>query len=290
MNRLALHGAISWLALFADLLPVLGFTHRPTGNLELFKKVAISTAGEDFAEHDHLFTAALDWDSRRNGEAGRPRSYLACAEYGEGHEALSQLRVLLGEHSVHRLSNSRHQGTCFIASAMHHEAEAISEDLATTKLNQFVLWPSVLKLAPGLLDHEASPAGPARLSSTHGYRTVLPNVRGLEVELSPGFLQNHPSSSSFSAHLSGSLLSDSLNLHTSNFWSGSVKLQGTIRDGHSSPGVVKRARDWKMAADLAHGEKSKEGTALSPGDACSWDKLNFRRSSGSLILTGELSH
>lgn len=290
MSRLAavLRG-VSWLLLLGGLRLTLGYPHRSVGRLELFQKVTISTAEQDFIKHDGLFAAALDWDVKRLKEAGRTSSYLACAKYVNGREAFSNLGKFLGAHSVHRLSNSPAQGTCFIASASPVEAAEISEDLALKRLNQFILWPSVLKLSPGLLDHEAEPFGSASLSTTHGKRMRLSNVRGLEVELSPGFLESHPSPSSFVARLRERLTSNSLSLYDTSFWTGDKRFE-TRHDHHfgSSPGVERRARDWKAAADLVHSMKSQEGHARSPGEVCSWNKLTMQQSSGSLILTGEL--
>lgn len=290
MSRLAAGlCAVSWLLLLGHLRLTLGYPHRSVGQLELFQKVAISTAEQDFIKQDGLFAEALDWDVKRLKEPGRTSPYLACAKYIHGREAFSNLGEFLGAHSVHRLSNSPAQGTCFIASASPVEAAEISEDLASKRLNQFILWPSVLKLSPGLLDHEVEPFGSAPLSTTHGKRMRLSNVHGLEVELSPGFLENHPSPSSFVALLRESLMSNSLSLYDTSFWTGNKRFESG--DGHpfgSSPGVERRARDWKAAADLVHSMQSKKGHARSPGEACSWNKLTMRQSSGSLILTGEL--
>lgn len=291
MSRLVLHCAVSWLGLLGALRPSSGSTHRPSRQLELIKAIAVSTAEQDFLEHDRLFAAALNWDNRKSlEEGGRTGSYLACADYGKGREALSELGNILDAQSVHRLSNSPSQGTCFLVGASTDKAATISKHLESNQLlNEFFRWPSVLKLAPGLLDHEAEPFGSARLATTYGHRMLRLNVLGLEVELSPGFLQGLESPSSFLRRLRRSLMSKSLNLHTASFWADSGEFDSIKGYQHSTPGVGKRARDWIKAADMVHHVASKDGLALAPGDVCSWNNLMLHQSSGTLILTGAMS-
>lgn len=219
-----------------------------------------------------------------------PQSFLSpCTKYGYGGEALFELGKFLDVNSAHRLSNSPSQGSCFILSASSTVAATISKNLDSYRLSQFVLWPSVLKLAPGLLDHEADPVGPSRLSTTYGYRTRLSNVRGLEVELSPGILHDHTSSESFVVHLQDSLMSNLLDLRDTSFSTNSKLFHSSYVNHRTIPATAKRALDWSTAADLVHDDTSKDRAARSPGNVCSWEKLLVRRSSGSLIITGESS-
>lgn len=294
--------AVLWVPLVLLVLPAVtnGASVQAVSSLRLFDQVLITTAEQEFAGHDKAFTTAINWHRERLAREGRAAPHLICAEYGKGRQSSLELERFLGNsESFRRVSNSRAQGTCFMVTASSAQAAALSEHPTEYGLSLVGPLPSVLKIAPGLLDHEASPMPPstsgqersARLATTHGRKMSLDNVGGLSVALSPGTLS---AARRDSAKISGrliealhqSLMSDAVDLHAANFWSDRGMLEGH-RKG-SAEGAL-RAREWTRAAQVVHelcGETAvKEGPT--PGDICSWDSIIFHHAGGdTLMVTG----
>lgn len=274
-----------WLAALVQ-RSAFGFAEGGT-LLRLLEDVYLSTAKEDFNGHSVAFDDAVAWHRERLYQGGRSGAHIACAEYGDGLRARSSLDDFLGSATVRPLTNHKEHGTCFIATASPAQARSLLERPAAYGLSLFFLLPSVLKLAPGLLDHgnhdEAGPE-PVRLQTTYGDRVQMTNnVHGLSLVLSPGLLPADDISSSdqFISSLQESLMSRSIDLHAANFWS-----DPDMVDGHQArPEGSLRAREWTRAAHMVHQLSSTEGPG--PGDICSWGDLTvYHADDDTLIVTG----
>lgn len=284
-------------------------------------------------------------------EMEKPAPYLACARYRQGGSALSRVRdTLRVTASVRTVSHTEEHGTCFLATATPSEADAIAGDMGAFGIDSFGVFPSVLKLSPGLLDHhhgeeglfagDNSPAASSEergrddksegheraeisegarwfskkqyqqqqdqlqsLATTHGHMMRHPNVNGLNVELTPGILPegvpvdttNYNHNYDLPLQLEQGLMSKTLDLHASNFWSDENMLDGTA--GHlTRAGGALRAREWTRAAQLVHsysngyqdgrgeGGESEGEVSSSPGDICGWDSVRFVHAGDDLLL------
>lgn len=195
-----------------------------------------------------------------------------------------------------------HGSSCFVATATSEQALAIeAEGLGNVGLTSFGPFPTVLKIAPGLLDidqeddsgdglsEDAAASGShrmgsmRRLTAIHGDIARMKNVGGLTVQLSPGVLS---ASVDFSAvetltlQLLDGLLASTLDLHAINYWSD---------HSMTSPQAnALRARECSRAADVIHGlSSSAEHGGLTPGDVCAWDSLSIHHTGDdNLLLTG----
>lgn len=166
------------------------------------------------------------------------------------------------------MSHSSEHGACFIATASHAQARVVAADHDRFGLESLAPFPSAMKLAPGLLEHPQDNRS-GRLSASHGASMRIGNVDGLTVELSPGTLAAHSfEAKPFVKDLLEDLMSESLDLHSTNFWSDPALIEG---EHLGTAGGAVRLRDWSMAATLVH-ELSKSGNT-SPGDICSWDNV-----------------
>lgn len=273
----------------ALLLPAIGNAsplRKPS--LRLFDEVLLTTAQDDFEGRDGEFLEALSWQTERLSHSGRAGPHLACAEYGEGRRALSQLGSFLSSPaSVRRVSNSVAQGACFIATASPTEVAVLSESPRVYTLRVFVPLPSALKLAPGLLEYQTELGNAGRLTTTHGRRMRIDNVRGLSVAFSPGALPIRDSTTGpFIDALHETLMSDSIDLQAANLWSDGGMLEGD--NGHLSrrKGTM-LAREWTKAADVVHKLSSAAG-GPTPGEICLWDGLVMRNTDDDvLVITGK---
>ncbi|CAN0505043.1 unnamed protein product, partial [Scytosiphon promiscuus] len=206
--------------------------------------------------------------------------HLVCTEYRRGREAISGLRLFLSPEAVRPVfhSSSAHEA-CFFVTATHAEARAISDD-PQFGLTSIAPFPSSLKVAPGVLEHGASNSSrdrdqpsqsPARLATAHGQSMRMGNVAGLDVELSPGTLPAHsPRADSFIAQLLNDLMSESIDLHSTNVWSDPSAANG---EHLTTPAGALRKREWNTAATLVH-ELSVAGRTT-PGDICSWGSISI---------------
>ncbi|CBN77323.1 Peptidase S8 and S53, subtilisin, kexin, sedolisin [Ectocarpus siliculosus] len=266
--------------------------------LELVENALLTTAKDDFKGHVGAFEAAATWNGERlrHSQEETRAPHLACARYGDGHEASSRLKQFLSPEAVRVVSHSEDHGACFFASASHAQAAAIVEDQEQFGLENFSPFPSPLKLAPGLVDHteshdeaeeEARSSGLDRLSARHGARMRKPNVEGLSVELTPGTLAARSSEAkSFINHMLGDLMSASVDLHSTNFWSD----PGMDGAGEhlSSPAGAVRARDWRKAASVVH--ELSEAASTGPGDICSWNRIFVHHAGDDSLLVSGLDH
>ncbi|CAN0198353.1 unnamed protein product [Ectocarpus sp. 6 AP-2014] len=290
LHRLAL------LVFFCSSAVAAGRLNPPS--LELVENALLTTAKDDFNGHVGAFEAAATWNGERlrHSQEETRAPHLACARYGDGHEASSRLKQFLSPEAVRVVSHSEDHGACFFASASHAQAAAIVEDQEQFGLENFSPFPSPLKLAPGLVDHseshdvaeeEARSSGLDRLSARHGARMRKPNVEGLSVELTPGTLAARSSEAkSFINDMLGDLMSASVDLHSTNFWSD----PGMDGAGEhlSSPAGAVRARDWRKAASVVHELSEAAGTG--PGDICSWNGIFVHHAGDDSLLVSGLDH
>lgn len=273
--------------------------HAP---LSVVEGVLTTTAAEDFNGHERAFAAAANWDGRRLSDSGCAGPHLACASYDKGKQALSSLEKALSSlsSSVRVVSHSREHGSCFVATAWPAHAAFLSSNLEKHHLESFGVFPSLLKLAPGLLEFaqdgdnsgeallakEGSPPSKT-LSTIHGTTVRMENVGGLNLELSPGLLPAHDVSAVvFIDKLLGELTATSLNLHAINFWSDPKMLQGDNKEHLEHAAGALRAREWTRAADVVHKlavAEGKEGS-LAPGDICSWDGLRVHHAENDILM------
>ena len=270
----ALAFALAGSSVCATSFPPLGMIHD----------TMLTTARQEF-DGEEDFTAASAWTAEQlRGSQDLRAPHLACTDYDRRRDALSSLQASLGPGAVRPVSSTQTHGACFIATASHAEAEAVMSEDEVSGFSSFAPFPSVLKLAPGLLDHECSSAAGAggcsagRLSTTHGVSMRMDSVHGLMVELSPG-----TSGESLSGDLIGNLKSPSLDLHATSFWSD-VALAGG--EHLASAGGALRGREWSRAADLVH-ELSRSGET-SPSDICAWGDIEVHAVGDVLLVSGEL--
>lgn len=255
--------------------------------LRLLEEVYVSTAKEDFNGHSDVFDDAVAWHRDRLFQSGSSGAHVACARDGDVLQARSILGKVLSPASVRALSNHKDHGTCFLVTASAVEAATFSKNPKEHGLSLFFLLPSVLKLAPGLLDHGSDDQAVAemkRLQTAFGDRIrKTNNVHGLSLTLSPGILPtNYASSGQFMSSLQESFMSGSMDLHSANYWSN----PDMIYSHQTQPEGSLRAREWTRAAHVVHQLSSAK--RVSPGDICSWDDLIFHHPSDDhLILTGE---
>ncbi|CAM9868950.1 unnamed protein product, partial [Ascophyllum nodosum] len=257
-------------------------------SLSLFEKALRTTAIHDFDGHDPAFQAAVRWDRRRLRDkfSHQRAPYLACAEYGEGREAMNRLKEFLSPEAVRPASNTAETGACFIVTASNAQATSISAHGEQFWLLSVGPVPSALKLAPGLLDHNNDGSSSERLATTHGKGMRMANVVGLNVELAPGTLRMHaPEAMSFAKSLLEDLASKSLDLQIGNVWSDPTMVGA---DHHPSNGGAWRAREWIRAADVV--EELTEAVDTSPSDICSWDSTAIHQASDNVLTVSGVDH
>lgn len=262
---------------------------RPTHPLlSLFENDLLTSAKDDFNGNEETFAAAIRWSRKqlgsRKGASFAP--HLACAKYGNGLTVLSRLQSVLGPTSnISRpVCNSADTGVCYVLSVSDDQGSVLSSDPAKFMLASITPFPFMLKLAPGLLEYNptlSAEATSARLCTAHGEQMRMSNVEGLTVELTPGVLPaNDPAAGTFMSETLGDLMSLSLNLHATNFWSDPGMLDG--EDGHLAKSErAQRAREWTRAATVVHGLSS---SALSPGSVCSWDSVSLHHPDADILL------
>ena len=258
----------------------------PYPSLSVVEKTLLTTAADDFGGHVPAFEAAAKWDEKRllfntssSGQDTRA-PHLACAEHGRGLEAFSRLQALLSREAVRPVSHSSEHGACFFATASQAQVAAIAAEHDRFGLDSLAPFPSALKLAPGVLEHaEGNRSG--RLGARHGksMRTGN-NVDGLTVELAPGTLAAHTvEAKSFVMTSLGDLMSHSLDLHSSNFWSDPALVEG---EHLATAGGAARRSDWSRAATVVH-ELAKSGNT-SPGNICSWDSVSVQHAADDVLV------
>ena len=258
-------------------------------SLSLFERALRTTAIHDFDGHDPAYQAAVHWDRQRLRDkfSHQRAPYLACAEYGEGRKAMKRLKEFLSPEAIRPASNTVETGTCFIVTASNEHATSISAHQKEFWLSSVGPFPSALKLAPGLLDHNNDGIPSERLTTTHGKRMRMANVEGLSVELAPGTLQMHaPEVISFAKSLLEDLTSKSLDLYIGNVWSDPA-MAGA--DHHLTNGGAWRAREWIRAADVV--EELTQAVNTSPSDICFWENTAIHQASDNVLLvSGTVNH
>eukprot|EP00904_Undaria_pinnatifida_P010989 jgi/Undpi1/701/HiC_scaffold_10.g04165.m1 len=248
--------------------------------------------GQDsFGGHAKGFEAAAQWSGERlrasNGTASAP--HLVCTEYSRGRETISRLEQFLSPEAVRPVAHSSAHGACFFVTASDAEARALSDnpEFGLLSISPF---PSALKVAPGVLEHgdnrDQASQSSGGLATTHGQSIRMGNVEGLNLELSPGTLPAHsPQAGVFIAQLLSDLMSESIDLHSSNVWSDPAMENS---EHLTTPGGALRRKEWSMAATLVH-ELSDSGRTT-PGDICSWGSISVHHAANDLLLVSDLDH
>ena len=258
--------------------------------LSLVEQTVVTTATLDFGGNEEAFEAATSWNEERlrASEDKRRAPHLACAEYDHGHEAISSLKGFLSPEAVKPVHHSSEHGACFVATASDAQAVELSTGRAGFALVSVGVFPSALKIAPGILEHGNSTSiraseernEPSRLTTTHGPSMQMDNVQGLIVELTPGVLPAHSiGAETFVSDLLEDLGSKSANLHSGNFWSDPAMVRG----GHLTvPEGAVRGREWSRAATVVHELSAAADTT--PGDICSWDGVGMHHAANDVLL------
>ena len=266
----------------------------PCPSLGVVENTLLTTAKSDFGGHSNAFEEAAAWNGKRlrtsTTERGQdleqPRApHLCCTDYEHGREAYSFLQDLLCPEAVRLVVHSEEHGACFFATASQSDAAKIAEheDSEQAQLGlSFAPFPSALKIAPGLLEHGHS-NGPGRLSARHGALMRMDNVEGLSVELAPGTLPAHTRHGGlYIKDLLDDLMSESRDLHATNFWSDPAMAEG---EHLATPEGAVRGQDWSKAAAVVHGLS--EAASTSPGDICSWNTVRVLHAGDDLLLVGQ---
>ncbi len=254
----------------------------------------LTTAKSDFGGSSAALEAAAAWNGERlqvsydEGDHARA-PHLCCADYGRGREAYSRLQELLSPEAVRPVAHSEEHGACFFATASHADAETVLDELDRFGVRGFAPFPSALKIAPGVLEHskESSSDGQSgRLGARHGALMRKDSVVGLNIELAPGTLPAHSlEARSFILELLGDLMSASIDLHATNFWSDPAMAEG---EHLASPGGASRAQDWSKAAAVVH--ELSEAARISPGNVCSWDSVISHHAGDDLLIMSGMYH
>ena len=257
----------------------------PHPSLRVVENALLTTAKDDFAGRTKAFEAVTAWDeerlraSKNHPDHPRRAPHLCCTDYKHGREAYSLLQDLLSPWAVRPVAHSEEHGACYFATASHDDAAAIKENLEQFRLKSFAPFPSALKVAPGLLEHGHS-NGASRLRARHGAMMRKDNAEGLTVELAPGTLPaNSWEANVFIQGLMDDLMSESLDLHTTNFWSDPAMAEG---EHLATPEGAARGQDWSRAAAVVHGLS--EAASTSPGDICSWTSVRVHHAGDDLLL------
>ena len=257
----------------------------PASSLSVVERSLLTTAQDSFGGHAKGFEAAAQWSGERlrasHGDARAP--HVVCTEYSRGGETISHMQQFLPPDSVRPVAHSSENGACFFVTASHAEARHLSNSLHFG-LRSISPFPSALKVAPGVLEHGDSHVmasqSTGKLSTTHGQAMRLSSVEGLNVELSPGTLPAHSSrAGAFIGQLMDGLMSESIDLHSSNVWSDPAAADG---EHLTTPEGALRGREWSTAATLVH-ELSKSGRTT-PGDICAWDSISMHLAAKDLLL------
>ena len=257
-------------------------------SLGLVEDTILSTAKLDFRGRDQAFEAATRWDEQRlrAGQHGLRAPHLVCAEYGRGHEAASGLQAFLSPQAVKPVHHSSEHGACFMVTASDIQAIELSVGRVGFDLVSVGLFPSALKIAPGVLEHGSNgrasegSGGSGLLTTTHGSKLRMDNVQGLIVELTPGILPEHSSEAeAFLGDLGEDLMSNLVDLHSDNFWSDPALLGG---EHLAIPEGALRGREWSRAATVIHELSAAADTT--PGDICSWGSVAMHHASNDVLL------
>lgn len=250
--------------------------------LDLVREITASTASADFADNNVAYNAASEWYSNKLQvmNVDTKASYLACAEYNRGHEAVTSLREYYSASAVQPVINTKERGSCFLVAASARDAIGMLTDPGRFSLVSAGPLVPTLKIAPGMLEHQtmsadsiADSSGPidvpaTRLRTTHGERMQLPNVRGLSVRLAPGVLpvDDQPEASTTLHSWLAEIMSEDFDMFSTNFWSDPAAPGGP--SGHVADheeGLI-RIREWTRAAEVVHTLAEKHGK--SPGEVC----------------------
>lgn len=266
--------------------------HYPS--LDLVKNTIKTVASRDFPDHPEAFVAAHNWQRRRLLQQNTPAPYFACSEYGKGHDAAVQLKRTFSAPGVSTITNTKEHGACFIVTAVPGEAEALIDDPSAFGLSSVGPFLSMLKLAPGLLDHSPEEwvedsASSALLATSYGDKIKPASMMGLSVRLSPGVMKaREPSVEAFIDEWRNGLGGGSLgSMRHENFWTHPDLLEGA--DGHlAGPRGALLAREWSGAAEVL--QRIAEAQNRSVGEACEWRRAHVHPAEDDLVLLTGVSY
>lgn len=203
--------------------------------LSVIQGTLITSAEKAFNRDEGAFFSSVDWHRRTKLNADdrihHPAAYLACTppDFPDSLAVLRHLQALSSSESTVRVvSSSEEYGICFFVTATPEKAEYIRSSCPLFSNGGSGTWmpyPSTLKLAPGLLDHEGTfawdsnggndrsgdhngdrrrtgkgKAGDSfpsvRLTTTYGKSLKFPRddgrfsspINGLTIQLAPGVL------------------------------------------------------------------------------------------------------
>lgn len=254
----------------------------------LIEETLLTTAKLDFEGNKEGLEAAARWTGDRLYAADAKGAHLACADNDRRREAVSVLHSSLIPGAVIRsVSSTETHGACFLVTCSHAESEALLSQ--SFKWNSFGPFPSALKVAPEVLEHNGCNDGISdgrRLCTTHGASMRLDTVRGLTVELSPGTLPDHdPQAYLFIDELLNDLSSGALDLSATNFWSDPAHQRAEHLD---NPSGALRGREWSRAATVIH-ELSESAGETSPSDICLFGDVGVHHAAQDVLLvSGDL--
>lgn len=251
-------------------------------DLSKVQQILVSSVSADFADDSAAYTAASNWYGERlvddAGGHGFKAPYIGCAEYGEGRHALASLENTFGKSAIHRVSNSKAGGSCFIMTASPAVAAPMLAAPETFGLLDAGTFLPSMKLATGLLDHGQNPSiHSGRLQSTYGKSMTPDNkIRGLSVRLSPGTLPVADPSRAvdFISDWHAYLMSDNVGMQATNFWSDP--------DADRSSQDKTRVREWSRAAAVVEGLASKHRRPV--GEICNLGEIRMRHVGDDLLL------
>ncbi|CAM9635731.1 unnamed protein product, partial [Discosporangium mesarthrocarpum] len=258
---------------------------------------------EEFGENHASLHAVLDWQHTRHwGPEGRntTSTYLACSTDEMAAAARSHLEKLLSAAAVLTVSHGHELGTCFLIHADAAHAEAIVGDPASAFLESAAALPGVAKIAPSLLDHEATNSIRGAAARTKGFgdgstqeRLVTkpgPLLRsdGVVVLLAPGGVAEGEERE-LPGRWRERWRSNTLDVHALSFWSD-VTGAGAwgVGKGVFHPGQLIRAKEWGRAAKLVHRRGSMDPNGVAAG--CGWDEVDIVSEGSGLLTVRGIGH
>lgn len=260
--------------------------------LHLVQSVIASTASEDFEDNVAAYVAANVWQEVKAGTTNKPTTYLVCAEYRQGRETRAHLERIFSVSAVQPLSHTPTHGSCFMVRASPAQAASMKKEPTSLLISSVAPFLCTLKLAPDLLNHHHHATSvnskrfvpsSGRLQTIYGDAMRMDHVRGLTLRLSPGFLPaQDPGAHALMKSWTEDLMSDSLDMYYSSFWSDPSVLDDEFRHPADHFSGKVRVHSWSRAAELLHRFSESHGKA--PGEICSWHRITLSHTDDDLLL------
>ena len=272
--------------LWASTATFAGFVLLPASllavDLQKIQQITVSSASSDFAADNSAgYKAASRWYGerlRRDAATESRAPYIVCAEYIDGREALNSLETNFGKSTIHRVSNSESDGSCFIVTASASAAAHMLSGPETFSLLSAGPFLPSLKLAQGLLDHGSYIGDRSgRLRSTYGARVSLDSgVRGFSVRLSPGILPlaaGRSDTGNFVRSWHEDLM-QKMSVKDASFWSDPDADRSTLDET--------RVWEWSRAATVVDDLASEHGRPV--GEICKLGRLSVHHVGDDVLL------